>query len=107
MDRDLQWPALEATAAGVGIRVYTVGVGGGAGGSLARIALAGRGRHFAVSDPDGLDRAYREIDALEPSSFPGTPRSTRVPRHAGLLWLAALLLAAECGVRASRYGPIP
>ena len=95
-------------AAAVGVRVYTVGMGTKGEPVLRRIARSGGGLHFAAVDREGLDRAYREIDALEPSTFAsGGGRTERLPRYAGFLWLAAVLVAAESGLRASRFGKIP
>ncbi len=95
-------------AAAVGVRIYTVGLGVEGEDVLRRIARVGGGLYFAAEDREGLDRAYREIDALEPSTFSsGGGRTERLPRHAGLLWLAAVLVAVESGLRASRFGRLP
>ena len=74
---------------------------------LAPVAEAGGGRAFVVADRAGLDAAYRSIDALEPSAFARAPTPLRVPRHAGLLWMALALLAAEAALRASPRTVIP
>lgn len=101
-------PVTAAGAAGtLGLIVYTIGVGGQASRTLPLVAEAGHGRHFPVTDRAGLDAAYREIDALETSPFEQPPEPIEVPRHAGLLWFAALMLVTEGGVRASRHGRLP
>lgn len=100
-------PVTAARAAALlGVRVYTVAVGGAAS-VLAPVAEAGGGRAFVVADRAGLDAAYRSIDALEPSAFARAPTPLRVPRHAGLLWMALALLAAEAALRASPRTVIP
>jgi Ca-activated chloride channel homolog len=96
-----------AAAAALGIRVYALAVGGQGANALVAVAEAGGGRSFQATDRDALDEAYREIDAMEPSTFEETSSSVEVPAHAGLLWLAAGLLVAEAGARGSRYGVIP
>lgn len=96
-------------AAALGQRVYVVEVGGGetSEAGLAYVAEAGHGRHFLVTDEEGLDAAYGEIGALEPSRLPGRPTTAQVPAAGGLLWVAAGLLAVERVLRASRVGRLP
>lgn len=101
------WTAAGAAAA-VGARVYAMGVGSAGEATLRGVAEAGGGRYFGVDDREGLDRAYRDIDALEPSSFlePVGPPAEE-PRHAGFLWLALAVLTLEGALRASPRGGTP
>ncbi|MDH5588709.1 MAG: VWA domain-containing protein [Gemmatimonadota bacterium] len=98
-----------AAAAALGIRIHALDVASGADGPsrLDEVARVGGGRHFVVGDREGLDRAYAEIDALEPTRFEEAHRRTRVSRHAGLLWWALGLLALERGILASPWGRLP
>lgn len=93
-------------AAALGQHVYVIEVGGDAGPAdlLGDVAAAAGGRHYAVSDRQGLDRAYREIDALETSRLAGPPRTAQVPASSGLIWWLVGLLALERSVRAGRAG---
>ena len=84
--------------------VVEVSDAGAPGDLLADVAASAGGRHFAVTDRRGLDEAYREIAALEPSRLSGPPRTARVPVRAGLLWWVMGLLVVERGVRAGRLG---
>lgn len=93
-------------AAALGIRTYTIGVGDDAVAVLDEVAEAGGGRHFGVHDRAGLDAAYREIEELERSPIAESSRTIPEPRHASLLWVAVLLLAAEGSIRGSRFGTL-
>jgi len=93
-------------AAALGIRTYTIGVGDEAAAVLSEVAEAGGGRHYGVLDRAGLDAAYQEIDDLERAPVSESSRPTPEPKHASMLWLAALLLAAEGGIRGGRFGAL-
>jgi Ca-activated chloride channel family protein len=110
-------------AAQAGVRVYTIGIGGGSlgirtpFGMLARragdldpetlhaIAEETGGRFFQATDTEELALVYAELDRLEPSV-----RDTRTyrPRQALYMWPAgaALLLSSLIGVARLR-GPRP
>lgn len=96
-------------AAGVGQKVYVLEVedAGASPPLLVPVARAGNGRHFLVSGDAGLEEAYREIDALEPSRLPGSPASVPVPASLGLLWWAGAFLLVERTLLGSRLGRIP
>ena len=101
-------------AAQAGVRVYTIGIGGGEVGLrtpfgirlrrqgsdfdptiLKGIAEVTGGRYFAASDVDELQRVYAELDRLEPNA-----RDERVyrPQRALFIWPAALALLLSAGL---------
>jgi Ca-activated chloride channel family protein len=96
-------------ASGVGIRVYVLEIRNEPGepAHLAPVAVAGNGRHFEISDGGGVTRAYRAIDALEPSRLPGTPATAEIPLAPWLLWWIAGCLVGERILRASPWGALP
>ncbi|HSW28465.1 MAG TPA: VWA domain-containing protein [Longimicrobiales bacterium] len=103
-------PVTAARAAGaLGHRVHVVDVSGdgASGGLLASVAEAGGGRHHPVADAAGLDRAYREIDALERAPLAGGAGTSKVPAGAPLVWVALALVGLERALRASPWGAIP
>jgi len=96
-------------AAALGARLHVVDVSNRteARAALAHLAAAGNGLHRPADDPAGVDRAYRDIDALEPAPFPDAERRAGIPLDAPLLWAALLLVAAERALRGSRWGTLP
>jgi len=118
-------------AAAFGIKIYTIGVGseGIAPIPVARgllgeyeyanlpvhideellraIARATGGRYFRATNEAALDSIYHEIDRLEKTRAPVRRTVDYTPRHLPFIALAALLLLAEWGLRASRWGRIP
>lgn len=106
-------------AAEVGVRIYTIGIGGGTLGvqtpfgllrrqasdldpaTLEAIAKATGGRYFQATDTGQLEAIYRELDRLEPTE--GDARSYR-PVQSLYYWPAglALLLALAISWRGSR-----
>lgn len=97
-------------AAALGQHVYVVEVedDGQATPLLEGMARAGGGRHFTVSDADGLASAYGEIDRMEPSTFHAPTRTAQVPAVAGLLWLSLAFLVVGRGARGwARLGRLP
>lgn len=95
-------------ASALGQKIYVVEVGGSAADAslLSRIARVGGGRRWVVADGAGAQAAYRDISALEPSTFPGPTRTASVPTAGWLLWLAAAMLLAERGLRGAGLGRI-
>jgi Ca-activated chloride channel homolog len=117
-------------AAAIGVRVFTVGVGsegvapvpvGSAPAGfryaelpvgldedlLREIAQRTGGAYFRATDPGALERIYRDIDALVPSTVE-VVRHIQTREWAAFLLLGALaLLALEWGLRASRWGAVP
>lgn len=117
-------------AASLGVRVHTIGIGSesvaqvpvGRGPTgfqyaelpvgldeelLAEIARRTGGEFFRATDPAALQRVYERIDELVPRVIE-VERFAETTGHAGLLLLvAAGLLVAEWGVRASRFGVFP
>ncbi len=93
-------------AATLGQHIYVVDVGDTApdDGLLDEIARVGGGHRWVASDRSGAQTAYGEISSLEPSSFPGAPRTDTVPAGHWLLWVAATLLLVERGLLATRLG---
>lgn len=97
----------------LGVRVYTVGVGGGRGVGAQRftvdeqamreIARVTGGTYNRAEDPAALQRTYDEIDQLEKSRLPGD-RFTRFEEWAPyVLAAAAALLALEVALRHSLF----
>lgn len=93
-------------AAAFDVRVHALWAGA-APGALADVTRITGGRLFPVTDAASLDRAYREIDALERVPLPVASRRDRRPVHASFLWLGLVLLLGEVVVRAGRWGVIP
>ena len=100
-------------AALTGVRIYTVGIGGGPVGistpvgvlaqkgsgldpeTLQAIADATGGRYFQATDTDQLEQVYAELDRLEPSVRDS--RSFR-PLQAIYMWPAAAALLLSIGL---------
>jgi Ca-activated chloride channel family protein len=94
-------------AAALGVKVYTIGVGGGRGGSvlgvfranlsdideptLRAVATTTGARFYRATDAAGLDEVYAEIDRLEES-----PGRSREFVHRDERYLEALLPALAC-----------
>lgn len=104
-----------AVARALGIRIYTVGLGGldaEANVTLDEISLIYAadetgGRYFRASDAAELAAAYDEIDRLE-RDFLGAEEELRLRELAPwLLLAAALLLLAAAGLRAGPLGTVP
>jgi Ca-activated chloride channel homolog len=107
-------------ASRVGVRVYTIGIGGGPVGvrtpfgmlaqpgtdldpaTLQAIAVATGGRYFQATDTDQLEQVYDELDRLEPSLR--DERSYR-PMQALFMWPAGLALLLSLGLAIRRLGP--
>lgn len=107
-------------AARVGVRVYTIGIGGGPAGvrtpfgllaqpgtdldpaTLQAIAVETGGRYFQATDTDQLEQVYDELDRLEPSLR--DERSYR-PLQALFMWPAGIALLLSLGLAAWRLGP--
>ena len=88
-------------AAAVGVRVYTIGVGGGReldAGTLERIASLTGGRFFRARSRDELEAIYRGIDELEPTERAGAARR---PLRELQAWPLAASLALSVGWAAS------
>ena len=118
-------------AAAYGIRIYTIGVGsegvapipiarGILGGYqyanlpvhidedlLREIASIGDGQYFRATNEAALDSIYGRIDELERTAVEVRTHTTYTPRHLPLLLLASVLLMAEWGLLASRWGRVP
>lgn len=112
-------------AARAGVRIYTIGIGGGPVGvrtpfgiltqkgtdldpaTLQAIADETGGRYFLASDTGQLAQVYEELDRLEPSV-----RDTRSfrPMHTLFMWPAAVALLISVGLvlasLASRLRPV-
>ena len=105
-------------AAEVGVRIYTIGIGGGQVGvrtpfgmrllrrggdldpqTLQAIAQATGGRFFQATDANELERVYEELDRLEPSERDS--RSYR-PLHTLFHWPAGLALLLSIGLALRR-----
>jgi Ca-activated chloride channel homolog len=98
----------------LGVRVYTVGVGGGSGmpdpalftvdeRALGEISRVTGGAYNRAEDPAALQRTYDNVDRLERSRLPGN-RFTRVDEWSPyLLAAAAALLALELALRHSLF----
>ncbi len=124
-------PPLEAAAAAaaLGVRVFTIGIGGDAAAAapfrgrdgaepteiaagldeplLREIAAMTGGRYARADTPEVLARIFERIDALVRSPV-GVRRPPRYDtHHAWLIALAALLLGAEWALRSSRLGVLP
>ncbi len=104
-----------AVARALGIRIYTVGLGGldaDANVTLDEISLIYAadetgGRYFRASDAAELAAAYDEIDRLE-RDFLGVEEELRLRELAPwLLLAAALLLLAAAGLRTGPLGTVP
>jgi Ca-activated chloride channel family protein len=100
-------------AARAGVRIYTIGIGGGPVGvrtpfgmltqqgsdldpvTLQGIAAETGGRYFQATDTQQLAQVYDELDRLEPSV-----RDTRSfrPMHALFMWPAAAALFVSLGL---------
>jgi Ca-activated chloride channel family protein len=103
-------PSTAARAAGaLGQRLHVVDVStrDEARATLADVARVGGGLHLIAGDPSAMDRAYREIDALERAPIPGLGEAASVPVAGPLLWMALLLVVAEQALRGSRWGTLP
>lgn len=116
-------------AAGRGVRVFAVGVGGDEpaaflvshpllgrqivyekapvdAAALTAMAQAGGGEFFRAEDAAGLTRTTRAIDAMEPSDIVVRPREA-VPLAPGLAALAVGLLSVWAGLTATRFLRLP
>ncbi len=119
--------AAEAAHA-LGIRVYTIGVGGegdapfpvpGMPGHFIRqeadldenllrsIARTTDGRYFRATDAAGLDETFATIDRLEKSEIESHVRVLYAELYPGLLGPAAVLLALELVLAGTRLRRIP
>ncbi len=118
-------------AAAYDIKIYTIGVGsegvapipiaqGMFGGYqyanlpvhidedlLREIAGITDGQYFRATNEAALDSIYQRIDALERTAVEVKTYTDYTPRHLPLLLLAVMLLAAEWGLLASRWGRVP
>lgn len=117
-------------AAAYGIRVFTIGIGSR---GIARVPVArtrsgvryayGRvgideellrdvaritdGRYFRATDPEALERIYREIDALVRTPFRERRYVRYTPRAIVFLLLGSGVLLLEWWLRGSRWGRVP
>ncbi len=98
-------------AARAGVRIYTIGIGGGALGvstpfgvlrrqagdldaeTLQTIAQKTGGRYFQATDTEGLAAIYRELDRLEPTQ---QERRTYRPIQSLYPWPAGIALCIVC-----------
>lgn len=117
-------------AAGVGVRVYTIGIGSpgtapvpvrrGPRGFeyaerpvavdetlLRRIAATAGGEYFRAENPEALDRVYARIDRLVRAPIETRRRVLYREWFPALVSAAAGLLAAEWLLRGSRWGVLP
>lgn len=113
-----------------GIRVYTIGVGSDGVARmpigrtlfgyeyanvevhidealLRQIADITGGRYFRATNAAALDSVYQQIDRLERTTVEVRRYVDFTPRHLPFLLLGGLLLLAEWGLRASRWGAVP
>jgi Ca-activated chloride channel family protein len=127
-DIDPLTAARAATA--YGIRLYTIGVGSegvapipvatGPFGVqyanlpvhideplLTRMAQISGGRYFRATDEQALDSIYQQIDRLERTDVDVRRHVNYTPRYLPFILLAASVLLAELGLRASRFGRVP
>jgi Ca-activated chloride channel family protein len=74
---------------------------------LTEIADATGGRYFRATNPAALDSVYEQIDQLEKTSVDVSRYVSYTPRYLPFLLFAALLLASEWLLRASRFGRVP
>lgn len=98
----------------LGVRVYTVGVGGGSGmpgpalftvdeQALREISRVTGGTYNRAEDPAALQRTYEDVDRLEKSRLPGN-RFTRFDEWSPyVLVAAAVLLTLELALRHSLF----
>lgn len=111
--RQIEPLAAARIAETLGVRVYTVGVGGGRGlgaqqftvdeQAMREIARVTGGTYNRAEDPAALQRTYDEIGQLEKSRLPGD-RFTRFDEWAPyVLAAAAALLALELVLRHSLF----
>ncbi|MFD2110890.1 VWA domain-containing protein [Thiorhodococcus fuscus] len=101
-------------AAQAGVRIYTIGIGGGDVGirtpfgmrlvrqgsdfdpsTLKEIAKIGGGRFFAATNREQLESIYAELDRLEPNQ---RDERTYRPQRALFVWPAALALMLATGL---------
>jgi Ca-activated chloride channel family protein len=75
----------------LGVRVYAVAAGPGDAAALGEAAAATGGRLFRAKDADAVEAVFREIDALERTSFE-KDRFAVEERFQPLLWSALALL---------------
>jgi Ca-activated chloride channel family protein len=118
-------------AAAYDIKIYTIGVGsdGVAAIPVARSLLGGyqyamlpvhidedllrevsdltNGKYFRATNAAALDSIYHQIDQLETTRVQVRRYVEHTPRHLPFLIFAALLLAGEWLLRASRWGRVP
>ena len=118
-------------AAAFGIKIYAIGVGteGIAPIPIARNLLGGYeyanlpvhideellrsiaditgGRYFRATNEEALDSIYRQIDQLEKTEVEVRRYTNYTPHHLPFVLMAAVLLLAEWGLRASRWGRAP
>jgi len=104
-----------------GVRIYTIGIGGGEVGvrtpfglrllrqggdfdptTLKRIAEISGGRFFSATGREELEQVYAELDQLEPSR---RDERTYRPRQALFMWPAALALALSALAALSGLAP--
>lgn len=121
--------AAAAAAAALGVKLYTIGVGSRGPVTcrvdtqlgprsvqieadldeelLAKLASDTGGRSFRATDPEGLETALREIDALEKTEIESRIRTLYTEKFPLALVPAGFLLALELLLGASRLRRIP
>ena len=98
----------------LGVRVYTVGVGGGSGmpgpalftvdeQALREISRVTGGAYNRAEDPAALQRTYEDVDRLEKSRLPGNRFARFDEWSPCVLAAAAVLLALELALRHSLF----
>jgi len=65
------------------------------------------GRYFRATNEAALDSIYRQIDQLEKTEVEVRRYTNYTPHHLPFLLIGAVLLLAEWGLRASRWGRVP
>ncbi len=109
-----EMPPLQAArwAAAAGLRIYTIGVGGGGDEdsdldepTLRAIATATGGAYFAATDAAALQAAYTQMDQLEPAAAPDQWVQPSDEWFAWPLALALLLSVPAVALRAHTWGP--
>ncbi len=101
--------AVARAAAGLEVRIHTLGVGRGRGEDpldetlLRQVAGATGGEYARTLDPRGFRRVMDALDALETGRLPGKAHLVRRPLHLPFLALGILFLLLE-GILWSRPG---
>ena len=74
---------------------------------LREIAGITNGQYFRATNEEALDSIYHRIDELEKTAVEVRTYTDYTPRHLPFVLFAALLLLAEWGLLASRWGRVP